>query len=132
MKSLVVDDDEFSRELHKEILSSICDCDVASNGEEAVSLFSKALTDRDPYDLILMDVSMPVCNGQDALSKIRTVEKELGIETGKQVKIIMLSASNDPKTVMESYYKGGTSYLVKPVTPTKLIQVLKNFKLVES
>jgi two-component system chemotaxis response regulator CheY len=130
MRSLVVDDDAFSRELHKEILISICDCDVASNGEEAVCLFSKALTDMNPYHLILMDVSMPIYNGHYALSKIRAIEKERGIETCSQVKVIILSASNDPKTVMESYYKGGSSYLVKPVTKSRLLQVLKNFHLV--
>lgn len=129
MKSLIVDDDEFSRELHKELLSTIYDCDVASNGEEAVYLFSKALADMEPYQLILMDVTMPVCNGHDALSEIRTIEREQGVETCKQVKIIMLSASNDPKTVMESYYKDGTSYLVKPIKKEKLIQVLDNFNL---
>lgn len=130
MKCLVVDDDEFFRVLHKEMLSSICDCDVATDGNEAAQMFLNAMNNVQPYDFICMDVQMPVCDGHEALIKIRTIEKDQCIDTSKQVKIIMLSTSNDPKTVMESYYKGGTSYLVKPITKVKLLQVLKNFKLI--
>lgn len=45
-------------------------------GDEAVDLFSK-----NRYDLIFMDIHMPVMNGLDALDKIRTMEKELDYHT---------------------------------------------------
>jgi two-component system chemotaxis response regulator CheY len=131
VRSLIVDDDELSRSMQQEILSSHFDCDVASNGEEAVYLFSKALADTDPYHLIFMDVTMPICNGHYALSEIRLIEKEQGISSNDQVKIFMLTASDDAQTVMESYCKGCTSYIVKPVNKNKIVQILKNFKVLK-
>lgn len=129
VRSLIVDDDELSRSLCQEILAPIFDCDVAANGEEAVYLFTKALVDMNPYRVIFMDVTMPVCNGQFALSEIRSIEKEQGISSNDQVKIFMLTASDDAQTVMGSYYKGCTSYIVKPIDKNRIIQILKNFKL---
>lgn len=102
-----MDDDEFIRLIHAQVLSSMFECDFATNGEEATHKFLKALDDEQPYDLICMDIEMPVCNGHDAVSRIRAIEKERGVS--KQSKIIMLSTLDDSKNVMESYLKGVTS-----------------------
>ena len=131
MKCLIVDDDQLLCMIHKDMLSSVCDCDVAADGQEAIQLFSDSINNMQPYDFICMDIEMPVCNGNEALSKIREIETERGIETSKQVKIIMLSSLNDPKTVMDSFYKGITTYIVKPVTKNNLFQILKNFKIIQ-
>ncbi|MDD2366780.1 MAG: response regulator [Desulfuromonadaceae bacterium] len=130
MKSLVVDDDELSRVVLKEMLASNYDCDIASDGEEAFKLYLNAMDAMRPYDLILMDIVMPGCDGHTALAKIRAHEKGCGIEASKIAKIIMLTSLDDPKTILECYQNGATSYLVKPVSNTKLIQVLKNFRLI--
>ena len=113
MKCLVVDDDELSSSMLKEMLPSTFECDIASNGEEAVNLFARALVDMNPYHLIFMDVSMPICNGHYALAEIRSIEKEHDISSQDQVKIFMITAANDAKTIMESYYKGRTLFLFR-------------------
>lgn len=131
VRSLVVDDDELSRTMCQEILSSKFECDVASNGEEAVYLFSKALSDMKPYHLVFMDLTMPICNGHYAIAEIRSIENEFGIANSDKAKIFMLTASDDSQTVMKSYYTGCTSYIVKPINENKIIQILKNFKLIK-
>ncbi|HEX9078212.1 MAG TPA: response regulator [Desulfuromonadaceae bacterium] len=126
MKCLIVEDDFISRRVLKELLSSSFDCDIAVNGEEAITSFRLAHEGKRPYDLICMDIMMPGVDGQEALRCIRTLEKELGIPPHLEVRVIMTTALDDPRTVVQAYYKGGaTSYIVKPVSKQKLMRELR-------
>lgn len=132
MRTLIVEDDFIARRLIKEILSPLGECDIAIDGEEAVQAFRLALDDKKPYDLITMDIMMPNMDGQMALKKIREMEKERGIQAPGEVKVIMTTALDDPKTVVEAYYRGGaTSYLVKPVTRKKLMEEIREMRLTD-
>jgi two-component system chemotaxis response regulator CheY len=131
MKSLVVEDDFASRKLLQRILQPYGEADVAVNGLEAIEAFSKALEEGTPYDLICMDIMMPEMDGQAALKHIRRIEKEKGITSAKEAKIIMTTALDDPKNVVEAYYKGGvTSYMTKPIKKSAFIQLLEELKLI--
>jgi len=122
MRVLIVEDDFISRRLLKEILSPYGSCDTVVDGEEAVLAFRLALEEKAPYDLVCMDIMMPKVDGQEALGKIREMEKDNGITGRAEVKVLMVSALDDPKNVVESYYLGGaTSYVVKPITSDKII-----------
>jgi two-component system chemotaxis response regulator CheY len=78
-----------------------------------------------------MDIMMPDVDGNEALKRIRRIEKDMGILPGFEVKVIMTTAMDDPKTVINSFYKGGaTSYLVKPISKQKLICELRALGLV--
>ena len=84
-----------------------------------------------PYDLICMDIMMPGVDGNEALKQIRQLEKDLGVPPALEVKVIMTTALDDPKTVIHTYYIGGaTSYLVKPISKQKLIRELRTFGLI--
>ena len=75
---------------------------------------------------------MPEMDGQEALKKIRALEKGQGINPVNEVKVIMTTALDDPKNVVEAYYKGGaTSYVPKPIDKHMLLHLLKNLNLVE-
>jgi two-component system chemotaxis response regulator CheY len=131
MKCLIVEDDFISRRILKELLSSYCECDIAVNGEEAVTSFLMAHESKRPYELICMDIMMPDVDGNEALKRIRRIEKDMGVLPGFEVKVIMTTAMDDPKTVINSFYKGGaTSYLVKPISKQKLISELRALGLV--
>jgi len=131
MKCLIVEDDFISRRVLKELLSSYCECDIAVNGEEAVTSFRLAHESKKPYELICMDIMMPGVDGNEALKRIRQLEKEMGVPPDIEVKVIMTTAMDDPKTVIESYYRGGaTSYLVKPIGKQKLLRELRSFGLI--
>lgn len=131
MKCLIVEDDFISRRILKELLSPYCESDTVVNGEEAVVAFRMAHESKRPYDLICMDIMMPGVDGIEALKQIRTHEKETGIPAQFEVKVIMTTALDDPKTVIESFYKGGaTSYLVKPISKQNLVRELRFFGLV--
>lgn len=131
MKCLIVEDDFISRRILKELLAPHFDCDVAVNGEEALMSFRLSHEGKRPYDLICMDIMMPGMDGQEALRLIREHEKELGIPQQREVKVIMVTALDDPHTVISSFYDGGaTSYVVKPISKHKLMAELRQLGLV--
>lgn len=130
MKCLIVEDDFISRRILKELLSKHFDCDIAINGEEAITSFRLAHEGKHPYDLICMDIMMPGVNGQEALKCIRELERSLDIPPRLEAKVIMTTALDDPKTVVQAFYNNGaTSYIVKPVSKQKLMNELRELEL---
>lgn len=131
MKVLIVEDDFTSRKLMQTILSPHGECDIAVNGKEAVEAFKVALEAKEPYDLICMDIMMPEMDGQEALKKIRGIEREQNIRGDSEAKVVMTTALDDPKNVVEAYYKGGaTSYIPKPIDRQLFIHLLRNLGLI--
>jgi two-component system chemotaxis response regulator CheY len=132
MKILIVEDDFISRLVLQKILTPYGSCDIAVNGVEAITAFSHSLEQGDPYDLICLDIMMPEMDGRDALKIIREKEKLMNIPPNKEVKIIMTTALGAPKDVFDAFYQGGcTSYLVKPIEKKQLIELLKDYKLID-
>ena len=132
MRVLVVEDDFTSRKLLQKIVSPYGEADIAVNGQESIEAFEAALEENDPYDLVCMDIMMPEMDGQEALKKIRAIEKNKGIRNAEEVKVIMITALDDPKNVVEAYYKGGaTSYVPKPIDRQLFLQLLRNLGLIQ-
>jgi two-component system chemotaxis response regulator CheY len=132
VKCLIVEDDFISRRILRELLGAHCDCEIAVDGEEAVAAFNLAHDAKAPYDLICMDIMMPNMDGREALRLIRQREKELEIPPNLEVKILMTTALDDPKTVFDSFYQdGATAYLVKPISKPKLFRELRALGLVQ-
>ena len=116
MRFLVVDDDFTTRQLVQRLLHPYGEVDVATDGEEAVHAFINALNENAPYNLITLDILMPHSNGQQALREIREIEKERGIPSEKQVRVIMISGLDDSKELHDAFFLGdATSYIVKPI-----------------
>ncbi|RNC71024.1 MAG: response regulator [Desulfuromonadales bacterium] len=131
MKTLIVEDDFISRKIMKELITPLGECDIAIDGTEAVKAFRLAHEEKRPYDLICMDIMMPNMDGHEALEQIREMERQLGVGGALEVKVIMTTALDDPKNVVEAFYKGGaTSYLVKPITRQKLMKEIRSHGLI--
>lgn len=132
MRCLIVEDDFISRKILRELLAPHFDIEIAVDGQEGVTAFRLAHEARTPYDLICMDIMMPRMNGNEALKAIRGMEKDQGIPPNLEVKVIMTTALDDPKTVFNSYYNvGATAYIVKPISKAKLMRELRSLGLVE-
>lgn len=126
MRILVIDDDYVSRTKIKAILSAYGDCDAAPDGFIAQDLFMKAHEEAVPYHLITVDINMPGRDGQDVVKNLRNAEKAEGISPADIAKIVMITVSSDLHDVSKSYYEGCHGYCVKPVTPQKMAEVLRN------
>ncbi len=129
MKSLVVDDELVSRsKLHK-IMETFGHCDAVDNGDEAVLAVVRALNCDQPYDLILMDIMMPVMDGHEALRRIRQVEKERGIAPGNEARVLVISSLEDQKNVCQAFFRGlASGYLTKPVNKDSLRKAIQEIK----
>ena len=107
MRILLAEDDFVTRKFMAKFLSKYGECDVTVDGMEAVDAFMMALEEENPYDLVCLDVMMPVMDGYQALVGIRNLEKERNIPPQKAVKVIMATALNEEKNV-KTLMLGGT------------------------
>ena len=131
MKILIAEDDFASRKFMLRFLSQYGECDVTVDGMEAVDAFMMALEDDEPYDLVCLDIMMPVMDGYQALMGIRNLEKERNIPEEKQVKVIMATALNEEKNVKMAFNLGCTIYSGKPIDQTRFEQALKKLGLID-
>jgi len=132
MKILIAEDDLISRKLLFKILSPFGECSQSENGKQAVDAFSDAIEEGNPFDLVCLDIMMPEMDGQEALKLIRQKEKEINVTRDSESTVIMTTALDTPKDVIEAYYRGGcTSYLVKPINKRKLLDILRELGLIK-
>ena len=114
MRILIVDDEVVSRKKMHKILESIGKCDTAENGQEALEKFYDCANQGRFYHLITLDVSMPDMDGLEVLKLIREFEIKNNVPKDKIVKILMVTANSDKKTVIDSIGAGCDNYIVKP------------------
>jgi CheY-like chemotaxis protein len=112
-KILVVEDNEDNRRILVYRLGRIGDFDIreATNGREAIEA-----VERDPPDLVFMDLKMPVMDGWEAMRRIRAMPP------GRAVRIIALTAqvmTGDEERALEM---GCDDYLAKPVVDPNLLR----------
>jgi hypothetical protein len=117
LKLLVADDSEENRFLVAEYLKDLgCSLEYAENGQTAVEKFCSAA-----YDLVLMDLQMPVMDGYSAARRIRGWEEE---QKRRATPIIALTASALDTEVQRALDAGCTAYLRKPVRLITLVEAV--------
>jgi two-component system chemotaxis response regulator CheY len=131
MRTLIVEDDSISGKILLNIVSTYGQCDLAENGRQALDAFKQSLDQADPYDLICMDIAMPELDGQNALRRIRDIEKQAGIDAELGAKVVMITASSDTRQVKDALFKGGANaYFVKPLQVEAFLKELKSLNLI--
>lgn len=126
MHVLLVEDNVTNQKVARHMLDKAgCRVDVAGNGAEAVAAFKDV-----SYDLILMDVQMPVLDGLAATREIRSLEKanqSSQNSNGHVTPIVALTANamkEDRKSCLDA---GMDDYLAKPINPDDLWSTLKKW-----
>ena len=120
-KILLVEDNEMNREIAKEILEEEdFTVDTAEDGSIAYEIISKAKPG--DYDIVLMDVQMPVMDGYTATGMIRELKN--GMET---VPIIALSANAFEEDRLKSLDSGMDDHIAKPINVQNLKETLAKF-----
>lgn len=130
MRTLIVEDEYTSRRYLQAVLASHGECVGIDNGEAAVRAFGEALEQGRPFDLVCMDIMMPGMDGITAVTAMRDTERQHGVRPADEAKILMVTALDDPRTVIKAYYQAGaTSYLTKPIEVEALAAKLKEMGL---
>lgn len=112
-KVLVVDDASFMRmRMTKLLTENGYEVEEAENGAEAVAKYQ----DSKP-DLVLMDITMPVMDGIEAVKKIK--------EADADANIIMCSAIGQQAMVIETLKAGAKDFIVKPFQPDRIIESIE-------
>ncbi|CAK7070172.1 MAG: Sensor histidine kinase RcsC [Desulfovibrio sp.] len=118
---LLVDDIEVNREVVASLVENTgVIVDIAENGLDAVEKFKTA---PDKYDLILMDVQMPVMDGYTATEKIR----DLKVHRAKTIPILALTANAFKEDVERSLAAGMNGHIAKPVQYESLMERLSAY-----
>lgn len=119
---LLVEDNELNREIAMEILKEYgLEVEEAEDGTVAVQM----MADSQPgyYDLILMDIQMPLMNGYEAARAIRGMENE----ELANIPIIALTANVSDKDKQEALESGMNGHAAKPIDVCKLMMTLEKF-----
>ena len=120
MKILLVEDTEDNRLLIEAFLKkSSVEIDEAENGKIAFEKFKKNV-----YDLVLMDMQMPVMDGYTATKKIRVWEKRVGAEATPVIALTAFALKGDAEKCLDA---GCNTHVAKPVKMETLVEVLKKF-----
>ena len=127
MKALIVEDEFMARNLLNAMLMEYGPCNIAINFQEVMTAITLAYDMDKPYDLICLDIFLESGpNGLEILNAIRQVEVTRHIYGHDRVKIIMTTANNDPKDILNAFSRGECdAYMVKPIVPGGLADQLK-------
>ena len=130
LKVLIVEDDFTSRTLLLRLLEAHGRCEVAVDGVEALNAVREAYNSASPYDLVCLDIMMPILDGQATLKAIREFEDTRGVPLAKGVKIVMSTALSDSKSVLSAFQQGCEAYVVKPIDKQRLMSELRKLGLI--
>jgi two-component system chemotaxis response regulator CheY len=129
MRTLIVEDEFTGRVLMQEFLKILGPVDLAADGQMGVNMVRLALENRQPYDLICLDIMMPDLDGQQTLRVIREMEQDWGIYTTQRAKVVMTTSLNDRENVVNAYTGQCDGYLTKPISRQPLLDELRRLKL---
>jgi len=132
LRTLIVEDDFTSRKILQALLAPFGLCDIAVNGAEALQAFRAALKAGEPYHLVCLDITMPGMDGHRVLAEVRDLEARQGIEGLERTKVIMTTASSDPKDVRSAFHSECDAYMVKPIQRAKLMDHLRELELLDA
>lgn len=119
-RALIVEDSNLNIEIARNILlHKNFDVEVAVNGEEGVLAYREH--EKDYYDVILMDIRMPVMDGLEATKEIRRLESKT---KGRKIPIIAMTANAFEEDVKKSMEAGMNAHLSKPIDIKKMYALL--------
>ena len=122
LKILLVEDNELNMEIAEFVIQNEgASVTKAWNGQEAVEIFKKSR--QDEFDVILMDIMMPIKNGYEAAKMIRALDRD----DAKTVPIIAMTANAFTEDRLKSKESGMNEHIAKPIDAKLLVKVISEF-----
>ena len=124
MRFLCAEDNELNAEILMELLKlEGAECTICENGKRILEAFEQSVPGE--YDMILMDVQMPVMNGYEATKAIRRSSHE----QAKTIPIIAMTANAFSEDMQHTLAAGMNAHISKPVDMKLLKKTIRNIKL---
>ena len=133
MNILLVEDVEISRMVTENILrqfSEVTFIDNAKNGFEAIKKTLDLYKKGKKYDVIFMDIIMPITSGYQALESIRKYEKDNYIEENNKSKIVILSSLNTKEEIENGLRMGADKVFIKPINYEDIKSLFKEWNMI--
>lgn len=124
MKILLLEDDRHILDLLSRMMAEYGECYATDNGIDAVRAFDEAMVNREPFQLALLDIMLPGMSGYEVLEKIRHIEAQWKKDGRQGTTVIMVTALNSPKDILQAFRDNCEGYLTKPFTSEELENIL--------
>ncbi len=122
MRILIVEDNDINREIAEVLLTDAgASVDYATNGKMATEMFAKS--DPETYDIILMDIMMPIMDGCEATKLIRAMDRP----DARSVVIIAMTASAFAEEIKRCEEVGMNAHIPKPLNVSRLMTEMEKY-----
>ncbi len=121
-RALLVEDNELNAEIATEILTMVgLEIEHAHDGKEAVDIMTSV--EENYFDIVFMDIQMPVMNGYEASRAIRTLPSDYA----RSVPILAMTANAFAEDVAAAKNAGMNEHIAKPLDLNQLLRALKKW-----
>lgn len=118
LKILLVEDEHYTQVKLVKILRRVCDnILVAKNGEDALLLLKHSYTKKEPFDLIISDIDMPIMNGIEFLEKVRQIDEVLPF--------IFITGQLELDSLLKVIKLNVDDYILKPIEIIPLLESIE-------
>jgi two-component system, chemotaxis family, chemotaxis protein CheY len=119
MRILLVDQSEAIREIERTVLAELGEVTFveSADGADALHRFTMARSAEEPFDLVVLEASVPVLDGLALVARLRALDKA--------VPLAMVTGEAEKGRVIEAIRAGVNAYIVKPFTPDLLLSKVR-------
>ena len=134
MNILLVEDVTINRVILKNILQNfncVNNIDEAKDGIEAIEKIIRAYNRNNKYDIIFLDIIMPMQSGYHVLEQIKKYEKNNNISDNNRAKIITISSLDSDEEKNKSLKMGADDAIIKPITYNMVKDIFQKWEIIE-
>jgi len=126
-KILVVEDNQINRYVIVHMLKNCGSIEEALDGLDGLQKYDDAIESNEPFDLIILDISMPLMNGYELLDIIRNIENTES--TNHKSIVFMTSALDQLDKSIKEFSDNWDEYFEKPIRKNKLLEKLGEYNI---
>ncbi len=120
MKILILEDDVHLLKVLHRVMDQYGETYPTDNGADAVRAFDEAMQEQEPFDLALLDIMLPGMDGYEVLEYIRRIEADHKRDGLDGAKVIMVTALDSAKNILQAFRENCEAYLPKPYSVADL------------
>ncbi len=126
MRILIADDEKLVRHAIKGVMKNYGDCSTVADGREALNAIVYAEKNDNPFNLVILDISMERMSGIEVLKAIRKIEDDKDRPLDERMKVIMATGNSEANIVRECIEAGCDKYIIKPLKPDTVLKYVKD------